>query len=88
MPTTGTLSLFIEGEMGRRGHDHHAARQLLARRRGAQRRERLRLSRHDDYPGTSRYAFTGETIKQAIVDVSADQYIDYVLEALALTNRE
>jgi hypothetical protein len=42
----------------------------------------------DDYPGTSPYAFTGGTIKEAIVDVSGEHYVDLELEALAMMKRE
>jgi hypothetical protein len=34
------------------------------------------------------YAFDGGTIKQAIVDVSGEQYVDLEKEALALMKRE
>jgi hypothetical protein len=40
MPTTGTLSLFIDDEKVGEGHDHDPARQLLARRRRLERRPR------------------------------------------------
>ena len=33
------------------------------------------------YPGTSPYAFTGGTIKQAIVDISGDHFVDLEMEA-------
>jgi hypothetical protein len=42
----------------------------------------------DDYPDTSPYAFTGGNIKEAIVDVSGDHYIDLEMEALAMMKRE
>jgi arylsulfatase len=41
-----------------------------------------------DYPGTSPYAFTGGTIKEAVVDVSGEQYVDLEFEALAIMKRE
>jgi hypothetical protein len=41
-----------------------------------------------DYPGESPCAFTGGTIKKAIVDVSGDQYVDLEREALAMMKRE
>jgi arylsulfatase len=41
-----------------------------------------------DYPGPSPHAFTGGTIKRAIVDVSGEQYVDLELEALAMMKRE
>ena len=42
----------------------------------------------DDYSGISPYAFTGGTIKDAIVDVSGDHYLDFEMEALAMMRRE
>ena len=42
----------------------------------------------DDYPGTSPYAFTGGRIKQAIVDVSGEPFIDLEKEAIAMMARE
>jgi hypothetical protein len=42
----------------------------------------------DDYPGERPYAFTGGTIKEAIVDVSGERYVDLELEALAMMKRE
>ncbi len=42
----------------------------------------------DDYPGETPYAFSGGTIKQAIVDISGDQFVDLELEALAIMKRE
>ncbi len=30
----------------------------------------------DDYPGLSRYAFSGGTIKEAVVDVSGEPFVD------------
>jgi arylsulfatase len=42
----------------------------------------------DDYSGSSPYAFTGGTIKEAIVDVSGEHYVDLELAALAMMKRE
>ena len=42
----------------------------------------------DDYPGTSPYAFTGGTIKQATVDISGEHSLDLEMEALAIVKRE
>jgi hypothetical protein len=42
----------------------------------------------DDYSGESPYAFTGGTIKEAIVDVSGEHYIDLEREAVAMMARE
>jgi hypothetical protein len=42
----------------------------------------------DDYPGTSRYASTEGTIKEAIVDISGEHFVDLELEAIAMMKRE
>jgi arylsulfatase len=42
----------------------------------------------DDYPGTTPYAFTGGTIKRAIVDVSGEPFVDLEREAVAIMARE
>jgi len=41
-----------------------------------------------DYAGESPFTFTGGTIREAIVDVSGDQYVDLEAEALAMMKRE
>ena len=42
----------------------------------------------DDYPGTSPYAFSGGTIKEAVVDVSGEPFVDLEKEAIAMMARE
>jgi arylsulfatase len=42
----------------------------------------------DDYPGERPYTFTGGTIKETIIDVSGEHYVDLELEALAMMKRE
>ena len=88
MPTTGTLSLFIDDEkvgegqiMTQPGNFSLIGEGLNV---GKDRGEPVT----DDYSGTSPYAFTGGTIKEAIVDVSGDHYVDLELEALAMMKRE
>ena len=41
----------------------------------------------DDYPGARPYAFTGGTIKEVIVDVSGEAYLDLEKEAVAPEER-
>ena len=41
-----------------------------------------------DYAGTTPYAFTGGTIKHAVIDISGDAFVDLELEALAMMKRE
>jgi hypothetical protein len=88
MPATGTLSLFIDDEQVGDGRiiTQPANFSLVG--------EGLNVGRDpaepvgDDYSGASPYAFTGGTIKEAIVDISGEQFVDLELEALAMMKRE
>ena len=88
MPTTGTLSLFIDDEEVGEGQivTQPGNFSLVG--------EGLNVGRDPaspvtgDYAGTSPFAFTGGTIKEAIVDVSGEHYVDLELEALAMMKRE
>ena len=88
MPTTGTLSLFIDDEKVGEGKivTQPGNFSLVG--------EGLNIGRDpgepvtDDYAGTHPYAFTGGTIKEAVIDVSGEHYVDFELEALAMTKRE
>jgi arylsulfatase len=42
----------------------------------------------DDYAGTRPYVFTGGAIKQAMVDISGEHFVDLEMEALAMMKRE
>jgi hypothetical protein len=42
----------------------------------------------DDYPGDRPWGFVGGTIKQMIVDVSGEAYLDLEKEALAMMKRD
>jgi hypothetical protein len=88
MPTTGTLSLFVNDEkvgegkiMTQPGNFSLVGEGLNVGRDPA---EPVTV----DYEGASPYAFTGGTIRRATVDVSGEQYVDLELEALALMKRE
>jgi arylsulfatase A-like enzyme len=88
LPTTGTLSLFINDEkVGERQIMTQPGNFSLVG-------EGLNVGKDpaepitDDYSGTSPYAFTGGTIKQAIVDVSGEPFVDLEKEAIALMARE
>ena len=88
MPTTGTLSLFVgdekvgEGQiMTQPGNFSLVGEGLNVGRDAAE-------PVTDDYPGSSPFAFTGGTIKEAVVDVSGEHYVDLELEALAMMKRE
>jgi arylsulfatase A-like enzyme len=88
MPATGTLSLFVDDEKVGEGQVMTQPGNFSLVGEG------LNVGRDPaepvtaDYPGTSPYAFSGGTIKQAIVDVSGEQYVDLEKEALALMKRE
>jgi arylsulfatase len=88
MPTTGTLSLFIDDEKVGEGKIMTQPGNFSLVGEG------LNVGRDpgepvtDDYAGAHPYPFTGGTIKEAVVDVSGDQYVDFELEALAMTKRE
>ena len=87
MPTTGTLSLFVDDEKVGEGKIMTQPGNFSLVGEG------LNVGRDPaepvtcDYPGRS-VAFSGGTIKQAIVDVSGEQYVDLEKEALALMKRE
>jgi arylsulfatase len=88
IPTSGTLSLFINDEKVGEGDiiTQPGNFSLVG--------EGLNVGRDpaepitDDYSGASPYAFTGGTIKTAIVDVSGDPFIDLEKEAVAMMARE
>jgi arylsulfatase len=88
MPTTGTLSLFVGDEkvgegriMTQPGNFSLVGEGLNVGRDAAE-------PVTDDYPGSSPFAFMGGTIKEAVVDVSGEHYVDLELEALAMMKRE
>ena len=88
MPTTGTLSLFIDDEKVGEGTITTQPGNFSLVGEGLNVGKDPASPVTDDYPGTSPYAFTGGTIKEAIVDVSGEQYVDLELEALAMMKRE
>jgi arylsulfatase A-like enzyme len=88
MPATGTLSLFIgdrkvgEGRiMTQPGNFSLVGEGLNVGRDPAE-------PVTDDYAGTSPYAFTGGTIREAVVDVSGEHAVDLEMEATAMMRRE
>ena len=88
MPTTGTLSLFIDDEQVGEGRSSPSR----ATSRSSARASTSGATRASPSPTTtparSPFAFTGGTIKEAIVDVSGEPYVDLELEALAMMKRE
>jgi arylsulfatase len=88
MPTTGTLSLYVNDEkvgesriMTQPGNFSLVGEGLNVGRDPAE-------PVTDDYAGSSPYTFTGGTITEAIVDVSGEPFIDLEKEAVALMARE
>ena len=88
MPTTGTLSLFIDDEKVGEGQIMTQPGNFSLVGEGLNVGKDPGEPVTDDYPGASPYAFSGGTIKEAIVDVSGDHYVDLELEALAMMKRE
>ena len=88
MPTTGTLTLYIDDdEVGSAEIKTQPGNFSLVG-------EGLNVGRDvgeavtDDYAGVRPWTFTGGTIKQVIVDVSGAPYVDIEKEALAMMSRE
>ena len=88
MPTTGTLSLYINDEKVGEGQIMTQPGNFSLVGEGLNVGKDPGEPVTDDYPGTSPYAFTGGTIKQAIVDVSGEPFVDLEKEALAMMARE
>ena len=88
MPATGTLSLFIDDEKVGEGRIMTQPGNFSLVGEG------LNVGRDPgepvtgDYPGTSPFRFSGGTIKQAVVDISGEQFVDLEMEALAMLKRE
>ena len=88
MPASGTVSLFIDDEKVAEGKIVTQPGNFSLVGEGLNVGEDRASPITDDYSGTSPFAFTGGTIKEAIVDVSGDQYVDLEREALAMMKRE
>jgi hypothetical protein len=88
MPTTGMLSLFIDDEKVGEGRIMTQPGNFSLVGEGLNVGKDPAEPVTDDYPGASPYAFTGGSIKEAIVDVSGEHYVDLELEALAMMKRE
>ena len=88
IPTTGTLSLFIDDEKVGEGTIMTQPGNFSLVGEGLNVGKDPAEPITDDYPGTSPFAFTGGTIKEAIVDVSGEPFIDLEKEAVAMMARE
>jgi arylsulfatase A-like enzyme len=88
MPTSGTLSLFIDDEEVGEGRIQTQPGNFSLVGEGLNVGKDPGEPVTDDYSGTAPYAFSGGTIKEAVVDVSGEHYVDLELEALAMMKRE
>src|SRR5262249_13562217 len=88
MPTHGTLTLYIDDRAvgsapikTQPGNFERVGEGLTVGKDGGE-------AVTDDYAGDRPWAFAGGTIKQVIVDVSGEPYLDLEKEAVALMARE
>jgi arylsulfatase A-like enzyme len=88
LPTTGTLSLYIDDEKVGEGEIMTQPGNFSLVGEGLNVGKDPAEPVTDDYPGSSPYAFAGGTIKEAIVDVSGEPFVDLEKEAIALMARE
>jgi arylsulfatase len=88
MPTTGTLSLFIDDEKVGEGAIMTQPGNFSLVGEGLNVGKDPGEPVTDDYPGARPYLFTGGTIRQVIVDVSGEPFLDLEAEALAMMARE
>jgi arylsulfatase len=88
MPTTGAVSLFIDDEKVGEGQIMTQPGNFSLVGEGLNVGQDPASPVTGDYPGQSPFAFTGGTIREAIVDLSGDEYVDLELEALAMMKRE
>ena len=88
MPATGTLSLYIDDEKVGEGRISTQPGNFSLVGEGLNVGKDPGEPVTSDYAGTHPFAFTGGTIRQAVVDVSGEQYVDLEMEALAMMKRE
>jgi arylsulfatase len=88
MPTTGTLSLYVNDEKVGEGTIMTQPGNFSLVGEGLNVGKDPGEPVTDDYPGVRPFAFTGGKIRQVIVDVSGEPYIDLEKEAIALMARE
>ena len=88
MPTTGTLSLFINDEKVGEGRIMTQPGNFSLVGEGLNVGKDPGEPVTADYPGSNPFPFTGGTIAKAIVDVSGEPFIDLEKEAIAMMARE
>jgi arylsulfatase len=88
MPTTGTLSLYINDRKVGEGRIMTQPGNFSLVGEGLNVGKDPGEPVTADYVGTNPFAFTGGTIRKAIVDVSGEPFIDLEKEAVAMMARE
>ncbi|MBO0729840.1 MAG: arylsulfatase [Acidimicrobiaceae bacterium] len=88
MPTSGTLALYINDEKVGEGQIATQPGWFSLAGEGLNVGKDPASPVTDDYPGTSPYPLIGGTIKQAVVDVSGQPFVDLETEAVAVLARE
>jgi len=88
MPTTGTLSLYINDDKVGEGKIMTQPGNFSLVGEGLNVGIDPGVPVTHDYPGTSPFKFTGGKIFRAIVDVSGEPFMDLEKEAIALMSRE
>jgi arylsulfatase len=88
MPATGTLSLFIDDKKVGEGTIQTQPGNFSLVGEGLNVGQDPASPVTDDYPGERPYAFTGGMIKEAVVDLTGEEYVDFEREALAMMKRE
>ncbi len=88
MPTTGTLTLYIDDEAVGEGKIMTQPGNFSLVGEGLNVGKDPGEPVTDDYSGQRPYAFTGGVIKQVIIDVSGEPYVDLEKEAIALFARD
>ncbi|PZF85574.1 sulfatase-like hydrolase/transferase [Jiangella anatolica] len=88
MPTTGTVSLYIDDRQVGEGVVTTQPGNFSLVGEGLNVGSDPASPVTEDYPGTSPFAFTGGTIRAAIVDVSGEPFVDLEKEATAMMARE
>jgi hypothetical protein len=88
MPTTGTLSLYVNDEQVGAGTIMTQPGNFSLVGEGLNVGKDPGEPVTDDYPGTRPYAFSGGAIRQATVDISGERFIDLEKEAIAMMARE
>ena len=88
MPTTGTLSLYIDDEKVGEGRIMTQPGNFSLVGEGLNVGKDPGEPVTADYPGSNPFPFTGGTIAKAIVAVSGEPFVDLEKEAIAMMARE